>query len=1091
MKPFLSAALLGCLLSAFSAVTPQPALAQEVTSKIQIVEDVETQFDLRFVVKREGKSAANFAPAKVLLGYQKSSSHYLALIITPDEMRLSRVDNGQGKVLARVQKFYEAPTVAGSKMVVQWRTGKLAVLYGGRVLLQQENLGELAGSAALQASADIAFAEAQLQPTEPIYFADDFMRMNNSEAHSWETAHGEWKINAAANPIRVANAFTYSGKGDAAISLAGRWFWNDYTVSSAVRPMENGEVGLVVYYQDDKNYLLFKWLGGVAKGRFRGNEKQLWRVWNGQAALIASAPGGYRAKQWYRIAAGVENDVFTALIDDQIVLQTKTNLFGQGRAGLYENGGATVFDDVFIYGHDNREATEKIQQILISPQFTKEESMSNWASVKSEWKEVNKEGAQTFWHRGTFFGDHHVTAHISGLSPNGKAKLILNGDGESPGNGYSLEITRPDDKHFKAVLLRDGKPQKEAQLEVNKADYDLTLQRIGNEIRGSAGDLQVVFQDKQPLNGRRVAFSAQNARIERENAHAEGAQVHDYTFYRAPTDWIANRGEWDISSRWLCTKDWAWYGGKSDNLATLWNKREFAGDYTIDVFAACQMDNDNPPYYNHPRDMNITLGGDGDDPASGYSFIFGGWNNTATRILRGNKTVAETKEVLLPMPYHGQAHHKWFHLRVEKKGDEFSYFIDGKLALTYRDKNPLPGKHIGLWTAGNGMMIARATIYYEKETGVQSVLPPLREATFAPATPVEKMPWKARGDDKTVQVAAVPTPTAELAVRATASNGGGEFSIAPQLESFDVFQTSKLSFDCRIAPHTAVNLYLKARDKLHSIRLSGPTSDNEREEIKSLGAAPTPADDEWHNVSLDLAALFKALYPEANELKVDEIFLGNLPRDPYQKMGFDGNAPESEYQVRAFALRSADNRIAKLFAPELKAAPLQMAEAKPVVRGLMQMRVTFCQDSDGGAFKDEMLNKPIAWKAFSKPIFTESVKSIDFAWPNQKSPGAGIRPTYWSARFYGKVQVSSEGDYVFSLDRLDDGGRLWIDGKPILEAWKIQQPSTHNSEALHLSAGLHDIRLDYCQGPGPGSLALSWKGLGFDKEIIPVVKEKP
>ncbi len=807
-------------------------------------------------------------------------------------------------MLARTQKFYEAPTSSGTKMVVQWRSGKLSVLYGSRVLLQQENLGALQGAAALQASADITFAEAQLQPTEPIYFADDFMRMSNSDAHSWETAHGEWKVNSAANPIRVANAFTYSGKGDSAIAFAGHWFWNDYTISTAARPMANGEIGLVVYYQDDKNYLLFKWLGGVANGKWRGKEKQLWRVWNGQSALIASAPGGYRAKQWYRIAAGIENGVLSASIDDKIVLQSPTNLFGQGRAGLYENGGETVFDDVFVYGHDNREATEKIQQILICPQFTKEDSMSNWASVKSEWSEINKDGKSTFWHRGTFFGDHKVTAQVSGLYPNGNAKLILNGDSKMPGNGYALEVTRPDDKHLKAVLWREGKPQKEAQIEVNKDNYDVTLQRVGNEIRGVAGDLKIAFQDKQPLTGRRAGFSTQNARIERENAHAEGQQVRDYTFYRAPTDWIANRGEWDISSRWLCTKDWAWYGGKSDNLATLWNKREFAGDYTIDVFAACQMDNDSPPYYNHPRDMNITVGGDGNDPASGYSFIFGGWNNQFTRILRREKIVAETKDILLPAQYHNEAHHKWFHLRVEKNGDAFSYFIDDKLALTYRDKNPLPGKHIGLWTAGNGLMIARATIYYEKEIGIESVLPPLREATFAPATPVEKMPWKVRGDNKAVQVSAVPTPTNDLAVRAVSSNGGGEFSIGPQLESFDVLQTSKLSFDCRIAPATAVNLYLKVRDKLHSIRLSGPDTENERDGVKSLGTAPVIADDQWHNVSLDLAALLKPVYPEATELKVDEIFLGDLTRDSYRQMGFGGNAPDSEYQVRAFALRS-------------------------------------------------------------------------------------------------------------------------------------------------------------------------------------------
>lgn len=1088
MKSLLPVALLCC----FSSVMLAPLQAQQVNvaTQIQSIEEVESEFDLRCMVKRgESKKESNFTPAKVLLGYARgASASYLVLTISPDELRLSRVQSGQGKVLARAREFYAPPSVTGTKLVVQWRKGKLTVLYDGRVVLQQENLGELEGSVALQSSGDMTFAEAKLQPVEPVYFADDFMRMSNSDAHSWEVARGEWKVNSAPNPVRVANAFTYSAKGEQALSLAGRWFWNDYTVSAAVRPLKRGEVGLVAYYQDEKNYLLFKWLGGVARGQWRGKEKQLWRVLNGQATMMASAPGGYRANQWYRIAAGVKDGVFQAAIDDQIILQKATNLFGQGRAGLYENGSNTVFDDVFIYGHDNREAAEAIRKSLISPQFTKEESMSNWAKVKNEWRSVNKDGTQIFWHRGTYFGDHQVTAKVSNLASNGKAQLILNGDGDSPLRGYALEVTRPDDRHLKVVLLRDGKSQKEAQTENKNNELNCVLERKGNEIRGLIDDREIAFKDVKPLNGRRVAFTMQNARIEPENALVTGRQVHDYTFYRAPTDWVATRGEWDISSRWLCTKDWAWYGGKSERLATLWNKREFAGDYAIDVFAACQMDNDSPPYYNHPRDINITVAGDGTDPASGYSFIFGGWNNTATRILRRSQTVAESKTVLLPAKYHDEAHHKWFHLRVEKTGDEFSYFIDGKFVLSYRDAKPLPGRHIGLWTAGNGMMIARATIYYEKEIGLQSVLPPLREASFDSPAPVEKLPWKVRGDDKTVRLDAVPTPGPELAVRAISATGGGEFSIAPQLDSFDVFQTPRLSFDCRLAPNTEVNLYLKVRDKLHAIYLTGPTAENERDGVKTIGAATVVADDKWHTVTIDMAALLKPLYPETT-LKVDELFLGNLNRDLYRQLGFGGNAPESEYQVRNFSLRSPDNRVARLLAPELKAT--QTIVPEPVlVRGLTQMRVTFCQDADGGAFKDEMMNKPIEWKVFSKPIFTAPVKAIDFTWPDQKSPGAGIRSTYWSARFYGKVQIATEGDYVFSLERLDDGGRLLIDGKPVLEAWKIQGPATHNSEPLHLAPGPHDIRLDYCQGPGPGSLALSWKGPGFDREIIPVVELK-
>ena len=268
--------------------------------------------------------------------------------------------------------------------------------------------------------------------------------------------------------------------------------------------------------------------------------------------------------------------------------------------------------------------------------------------------------------------------------------------------------------------------------------------------------------------------------------------------------------------------------------------------------------------------------------------------------------------------------------------------------------------------------------------------------------------------------------------------------------------------------------------------------------MKSIGKAAVSADEKWHSVNLDLAALLKPLYPGVTELKVDEVFLGNLTRDIYRQLGFGINRPESEYQVRGFSLRSSDNRIAQLMVPQLKKTePLAQTKVVetplpvvPLARGLMQLRATFCQDNDGGAFQTAMLNQPIEWQAFSKPIFTSVMKNIDFTWPEQKSPGFGIRPTYWSARFYGKVQVIKEGDYVFSLDRLDDGGRLMVDGKTVLEAWRIQEPKTHDSQTVHLTPGLHDIRLDYCQGPGPGGLALSWKGPDFAKEIVPVVEVK-
>jgi hypothetical protein len=347
------------------------------------------------------------------------------------------------------------------------------------------------------------------------------------------------------------------------------------------------------------------------------------------------------------------------------------------------------------------------------------------------------------------------------------------------------------------------------------------------------------------------------------------------------------------------------------------------------------MDSPTPPYYLHPRDLNITVSGDGRDLASGYSFLFGGWNNTATRILRGTQTVAETDQVLLPSSatYHGLAHHKWFCLRVEKTGDTISYYVDRKLALQYKDPKPLSGKRIALWTSGNGIMIARATIYDEKKGGVELI--PLTVTNDLPAAPVEKLNWQVRGADPTVSLTATaPAKSGEgPAVRAVNVGGGGNFAIAPQIEPFDALQTPKLAFQCRLDTGTEVNLYLRVKGVLHAVQLNGPTLDQDAENTKRMGAAEIAADGKWHDVGLDLAALLKPLYPADASLMVEEIFIGNLARDTYLQAGFGANYPGTSYLVRAFTLRSADGQFARLVEPQLS-APLKVVASRPAATNI-------------------------------------------------------------------------------------------------------------------------------------------------------------
>ncbi|HRR81644.1 MAG TPA: hypothetical protein P5118_15795, partial [Planctomycetota bacterium] len=111
--------------------------------------------------------------------------------------------------------------------------------------------------------------------------------------------------------------------------------------------------------------------------------------------------------------------------------------------------------------------------------------------------------------------------------------------------------------------------------------------------------------------------------------------------------------------------------------------------------------------YKYTRDFNVTICADGQDLSSGYSFLYGGWDNKETAITRGNTVVARCDSVI---PRSSGIHRRWFYLKAEKRGNTLNFFVDGVRVLTYKDPDPLPGNRVGIWTWGNGIMVSRVRI---------------------------------------------------------------------------------------------------------------------------------------------------------------------------------------------------------------------------------------------------------------------------------------------------------------------------------------------------------------------------------------------
>jgi hypothetical protein len=139
------------------------------------------------------------------------------------------------------------------------------------------------------------------------------------------------------------------------------------------------------------------------------------------------------------------------------------------------------------------------------------------------------------------------------------------------------------------------------------------------------------------------------------------------------------------------------------------------------------------------------------------------------------------------------------------------------------------------------------------------------------------------------------------------------------------------------------------------------------------------------------------------------------------------------------------------------------------------------------------LDAPISWPTFTSYITSVGNQTIDFhfIYPFSTHPAPGVFDTFWSARWVGILNVPEAGNYTFYLNNLDDGGRLWVDhiadsDTPVVtDGWQVHGPSTYQSLPVTLSAGPHNFRVDFAQGPaGESQLHVMWKS--NDSQVVPL-----
>ncbi len=292
--------------------------------------------------------------ARFVLDYQESGDHY-SLTLAGGKAQFHKVINGKPIRIGTAGDLTPPPDGAETiPLTVQRRDWRMALIWGDRVIARAYDSSLQGGKAGYIISAGGTFEEPMIQPVGDIFITDDFVREEGG-ASAWEVAAGKWEQRSIRDDKQAgrqeadksANAFSYLGKaaGDKpAITTAGHWFWDLYTMQAAVKPLDDKAVGLVIYFQDADNYLAIRWLG---REHPEGAKLQLISVSNGRPHTIAETPGGFLPNQWYCLRAAVAEGTVHVWVDDGLRLVAPTDAFGQGKIGLYtESTKGVFFDDV-------------------------------------------------------------------------------------------------------------------------------------------------------------------------------------------------------------------------------------------------------------------------------------------------------------------------------------------------------------------------------------------------------------------------------------------------------------------------------------------------------------------------------------------------------------------------------------------------------------------------------------------------------------------------------------------------------------------------------------------------------------------------
>ena len=114
---------------------------------------------------------------------------------------------------------------------------------------------------------------------------------------------------------------------------------------------------------------------------------------------------------------------------------------------------------------------------------------------------------------------------------------------------------------------------------------------------------------------------------------------------------------------------------------------------------------------------------------------------------------------------------------------------------------------------------------------------------------------------------------------------------------------------------------------------------------------------------------------------------------------------------------------------------------------------------------------------------------VDFDW-FVSAPDVRLPADHWSARWTGQVVPRHSDEYTF-WTIADDGVRLWVDGRLIVDDW-VPRPPTERQGRIRLEAGrAYAIRFEFFERDLYASASLGWQSARQPREVLPADRLLP